>query len=522
MLIIEDKKAVVLHLSQPERVTTVIPGAKKLIFQGKNLVVVKHGVDESIVLRNLGFKVSSPIKYQYVWPRNVHTVPSPFKEQKLTAEFLTLYNRAFVLSEPGCGKTLAALWAADFLREQGKANKILIVATLSTLNLVWAREIAEHLPHLNVAVLHGTKDKRLKMLAQDADAYIINHDGICVLSKELAERKDIDIVIVDEIASFRNYKTNRWKALNHITSNMTRVWGLTGTPTPNAPTDAFGQVRLISPQRVPRYFGAFRDKVMRQYGPFKWLPRDEATDIVHEAMQPAIRFTREEMVELPETMYEDREVSLSPDQRRMYAQMLRDLATSYGADTISAANDAVAASKLLQIASGVAYGAVEGSQIVLPCTERIALVKEIIEQSSAKVIVFAPFRSVVDMLEAELGKDYTVGKIHGGTTKSSRDGIFTQFQGNSMGLRVIVAHPGTMAHGLNLTAADTVIWYAPVYSNEIYEQANARITRPGQKRKQLIFHIQSTEMERRIYKRLRNRQRLQGLLLDLVKGGFDL
>jgi SNF2 family DNA or RNA helicase len=478
-------------------------------------VAVRHGLDESIVLRNLGFKAPSPITYQYDWPRNELRVKQPFNAQKKTAEFLTMNPRSFVLSEIGTGKTMSTLWAADYLMTNKHVQKVLIVSTLSTLQRVWLDEINEHFPHRTAVVLHDTAAKRKKLLEEDVDFYIINHDGLSLIAPELLKRLDINLIVVDEIASFRNAQTKRWKTLNSITNNRRWVWGLTGTPSPNSPVDAYGQCKLISPQRVSRYFGAFKDAVMRQVGPFKWVPRDNAAEIVHNAMQPAIRYTRAEIMDLPDCMFETRHVELSPVQKVAYSTMLRDLAANIGGNTVIAANDAVAAGKLLQVACGVVY-ANNHEQIQIPSIDRVKETVEIIEQSHAKVIVFAPFRSVVEWLAEELNKHFPTEFVHGGTSATARNRIFSRFQ-HEKDFKVIVAHPGAMAHGLTLTEANTIVWFCPIYSNEIYEQANGRINRPGQKNNMLVVHIEGTELERRIYKRLSSRQRLQGLLLDMVK-----
>lgn len=514
MLVIQESKALVLKLKFPARVTTIIPTSRVFEHEGEQLVVVKHGIEECVVLRNLGMKVTSPILYDYEWPRNPN-ITSPFKSQIATAAFLTLNPKAFVLSSMGLGKTLASLWAADYLMRQGLVHKCLVISTLSTLTRVWADELMENIPDRNSVVLHNTREKRLALLAQDVDFYIINHDGIGIIEQALAKRPDIDLIIIDEIAEFRNANTKGWKTLNRIVSPRKRVWGLTGTPTPQAPSDAFGQVKLIAPQNVPKYFSSFKDLVMRQVGPFRWVARDTATDVVLAAMQPAIRFERKDELDLPECMYETREAVFTAEQTRMYKAMVKELVTMYADSQITAANDAVAASKLLQIACGVAYGK-EKVRIAIPCEPRIALVRELISQAEAKVLIFCPFKSVAEMLRDELSKDLKVAMIHGEVKQSERNEIFYQFQKTDM-LDVIVAHPETMSHGLTLVAANMIIWYAPTYSNNIYEQANARITRPGQKNKQFIVHIEGCEFERRVYKKLRDRKAAQGTLLDLVK-----
>lgn len=512
MLVSRKHRKLVLKLKNPERVTTVIPTAKRFDYKGTELVAVPHRLDETRVLRNLGFAAPSPIKYHYDWSGQYQ----PFFAQRETADFLTINPKAFVLNDLGTGKTLSVLWTFDYLRQMGLAKKMLIVSPLSTLEHTWADEVFRHFPHLTTGVLYGTKERRLKMLKEDVDIYLVNHDGIKVIQDELIARTDIDTITVDEIASFRNGSSGRWKSLNKICAGRERVWGLTGTPTPNLPTDAWAQCRLIAPERIPPYFGKFREAVMKQFGPFKWLPREGATEIVAAAMQPAVRFTREECVDLPPCIYLDRTVALSKEQADAYRTMQAKLKMEFEEQQVTAVNEAVKLQKLIQIACGVVYDS-EGNDVILPNDPRVAVVREVIEEAGTKVIVFVPFKGVLRHVAEQLSKDFSVAVVSGDTPTAERREIFRDFQ-KARDPRVLVAQPAAMSHGLTLTAASTIIWYAPITSNEVYQQANGRITRPGQKHTQFIVNIEATPVERRIYDRLKNKQSLQGLLLSTVKG----
>jgi SNF2 family DNA or RNA helicase len=437
----------------------------------------------------------------------------PFEHQRVMSEFMTMHHRCFNLGDMGVGKTIATLWAYDYLRQEGVVHKLLVVTPLSTLERTWGDELFRNFPHLTFAVLHGTRDRREKLLQEDVDVYLINHDGAKILAKQIAARADIDIVVIDEIAqAARNASTDRWKALKAIIKDKLWVWGLTGTPTPNEPTDAWAQCRLVVPENVPPYYGKFRDSVMKQVSNFKWVARPNALDIVHDAMQPAIRYKRDECIDLPECVYETRTAKMTPDQTRMYKEMLARLHTEMNGNQITAVNEAVKAMKLVQIAAGVCLDN-DGNAVAVPAHERLAATLEIIEEAPAKVIVFVPFTAVLRAVEAYLIKHVSVEIIDGSVSKAERDRILGAFQ-NTSEPRVLVAQPAAMSHGLTLTAANTIIWFAPVNSNETYEQANARITRPGQKNKQLIIHIEGSPIEQRIYDRLRNKGKMQGLLLE--------
>jgi SNF2 family DNA or RNA helicase len=519
MLIHKEKKAVVLKLRNPSRVTTVIPTAVVVDHKGQQIVAVPHRPDETRVLRNLGFEVPDPMPIHYVWPK-VSGRHDPFAAQRETASFLTMHSRAYCLNGMGTGKTNSALWAYDYLRRTKQVKKMLVVCPLSTMERTWADSVFQTFPHLDCAVLHGTREKRLKMLKQDVHVYIINIDGVPTIAEELKNRPDIDLIVIDELALARNSSTERWKILNTICNKhptVRRVWGMTGSPTPNSPTDAWAQCKLVTPDNplVPKYFSAFRDKVMRQLTQFKWVPRAEANDVVYQMMQPAIRFSLDDCTDLPEQTFITREVEMTTEQKKAYKDMLSKLATEYQGGQILAVNEAIKANKLIQIACGVAYGT-GGEEVVLPAKPRLDVLKEVIEESEGKVIVFVPLTGALESVADELRKDWTVETIHGGTSKNERDRIFAEFQ-KTPDPRVLVANASTMSHGLTLTAATTIVWYAPVHSNEVYEQACARVRRPGQTRTTVIVHIAGSDIERRVYKRLQDKQSMQGLLLDMMK-----
>jgi len=514
--LVKEKEAVLLRVREPSRITTVIPTAKVL---KNHIVAVPHRPEEMRVLSNLGFDgIPDPLKTNYAFPKAGGRY-DPFAAQIETANFLSMNNRCFVLNSMGTGKTVSSLWAYDYMRSRKQVNKVLIICPLSTMERTWADEIFKTFPHLDSAVIYGSRQRRLKLLQQDAHIYIINIDGIKTIKDALATRDDIDLVIVDEVAMFRNASTARWKELNEILNKQSqrKVWALTGMPTPNSPLDAWAQVKVVTPTNpvVPKYFGKARDVLMRQLTQFKWVPRDNANDTVKEWMQPAIRFSLDDCTDLPEQIHISRDAQMSDEQKKAYVEMLSALKTEYEGGELLAVNEAVKANKLVQIACGVAYGK-EGETVVLPAPDRINVLKEIIEESEGKVIVFVPLTGVLEELAFELGQQWEVATIHGGTPKHERDTIFQDFQ-KQPSPHVLIANPATMSHGLTLTAATTIIWYAPVHSNDIYEQACARVRRPGQKRTTVIAHIAASEVERRIYQRLKTKQKMQGLLLDMMK-----
>lgn len=517
MLVVKDAQALAMKLKDPNRVLATIPSSRLLNYNGKQIVVAPHRLDEVRVLRNLGISAPSPIEYYYKWPGKF----TPYEHQKKTSAFLTLNQRCLVLNEIGTGKTQSALWAADYLMSVKQVKKVLILSPLSTLERVWNDAIFQQFHHRQAVVLYGSAKRRLKLLENDAHFYIINHDGFGIISE--AAKGMFDLIIADEAAVFRNPSTRRFRVLrNWMKANPTcKLWLMTGTPTPNAPTDAWTLAKLVDNQSVAETFTAFRDMVMYKEGMHRYLPRPESIEVVKAVLQPSIRYKRDDCFDLPDTVFQTRSVELTLEQKKHYEEMRKHLITEMRQEgNVTAVNEAVKMQKLIQIACGVAYGEM-GQPIEVDCTPRVEAVKEIIEEAGEKVIVFVPLTGTLKMLERELSKHWSVGVVNGAVSSAARNVIFDNFQ-NHKDPKVLIAHPATMAHGLTLTAASTVIWYGPIASNEQYVQANGRVERIGKRHVANVVHIEGTKLENQIFERLKNKQTLQGLLLDMIEKGNEL
>src|SRR5262245_54892100 len=269
-------------------ITSFFPHAVKFKWDGADYLALPHGIDETRILRNLDITVPAPIVEHYGFPSADGR--KPFGKQILTAALMTMHARCYGLNDMGTGKTKAAIWAHDYLQTNGYARRMLVVAPLSTLAFTWQREIFATLPHKKVNVLTGTAEKRKKLLAEHCDIYIINHDGVKVIEKELLQRLDIDVICFDEAAAYRNSRAERSKIARGLSNRRKYIWGMTGSPTPSAPTDAFGLAKLITPQTAPRSFTMFRQECMTQVNQFKWVPRRDAAETVAAVLQPSVRF----------------------------------------------------------------------------------------------------------------------------------------------------------------------------------------------------------------------------------------
>jgi len=499
MQIVEDK-AILFKTRNPNKYN-IIPKHKVIAeYDDGCEIAVYWGLDEVRVLRNLGVKnVPSPITKRYNWPGKY----KPMAHQIETAAFLTLHRKAFVFSEPGTGKTLSALWAADYLMSLGKIRRVLILCPLSIMQSAWLGDLNNSIIHRSAVVAHHTQaSRRIEMVQEDYEFVIANYDGLNLIANEVIADGRFDLVIVDEANAYKTVSTRRWKSLKSILRPETNLWMMTGTPAAQSPADAYGLAKLVNPTGVPLFFTGWRDKVMYKATMYKWTPKAGSIDMVHEALQPAIRYTKEQCLDLPPVLTMVRDVPLTPQQAKYYNLLKDKMLIEASGETISAVNAAAGVSKLLQISCGAAY--TDDKEVVeFDSAPRLAVLEEILEETSRKVIIFALFRNTITTILDHLAKKgYPAECIHGDIPPTKRADIIRRFQ-HEESPRVLVMQPQATAHGITLTAADTVVFYGPLMSVEQYVQCIARADRKGQDSdKVTVVHIQGSPIEKKMFKAL--------------------
>ena len=512
MQIIEDK-ALLLRTRNPHKYS-IIPKHKVVDEKdGVYEVAVYWGLDEARVLKNLGVKnVPSPITRRYDWPGRY----KPMAHQIETAAFLTMNRRAFCFNDPGTGKTLSALWAADYLMQRKEVRRVLVLCPLSIMHSAWMGDIASSVIHRSAVVAHHSQAaRRIEMIQQNYEIVISNYDGLNLIADEINANGKFDLVIVDEANAYKNPSTRRWKALASIIKPETYLWMMTGTPASQSPVDAYGLARLVNPSGVPKFQTAWRDKVMNKITMFKWAPKADARDKVYEALQPAIRFTKEQCLDLPPVVTITREVPMTPQQNKYYRLLKEQMLVRAAGETISAVNAGVAVNKLLQISCGAAY--TDDKEVVeFDAGPRLNVLDEVLEETDRKVIIFALFRSSIDTITNHLTKHgYAVAQIHGDVSATKRGQIINDFQ-NTDNIRVLVMQPAATAHGITLTAADTVVFYGPLMSVEQYIQCIARADRKGQDAdKVTVVHIESSPIEKKLFKAMSTKVSDHSLLVGM-------
>ena len=508
-----------VQLTVPEHIVPHITSnieKSEVVKRNGNLaeMLIYWGVDEMTRLNQLvSFRnnLPSPMAKEYQWPG----IFKPFDHQKTTAEFLSINFRAFCFNEAGTGKTSSAIWAADYLMSIGKVKRVLIICPLSIMYSAWQADIFNTAMHRTSAVAHGPAAKREKIIKGEYEFVIINYEGVAIVLDEVI-KGGFDLIIIDEANAYKSISTSRWKTLAKVMKPETRLWMMTGTPAAQSPLDAFGLAKLVCPNRVPKYTSAWRDKVMYQKTRFKWLPKHTAKDDVYKALQPAIRYSKDECLDLPDVMYQTRDIPLTPQVAKYYKALKEEMLIHAAGEMISSVNAAAALNKLLQISGGAVY--TDKHEVVeFDISPRLSALDEVLEETSNKVIIFVPYRHTIEVVSRHLTqKNISNAIINGPVSATERANIINQFQ-TMDDPRVLVIQPQAASHGVTLTRADTIVFWSPVLSVETYLQCIARIDRYGQKNKMTVVHLQGSEVEKKMYRMLQGKVDLHSKLVDLYR-----
>jgi SNF2 family DNA or RNA helicase len=382
----------------------------------------------------------------------------------------------------------------------------------------WLGDLFRIAMHRSAAIAYGAAARRKEIIKGDYDFVIINYDGVEIVVDEIVEA-GFDLIICDEASALKNVSTRRWKKISSIVKMNTWLWLMTGTPAAQSPLDAYGMAKLVSPDRVPRTAGAWRDMVMSNVTQYRWVPKPRSKEMVFKALQPAIRFTKAECLDLPEVTYITRDVELTAQQKRYYQELKSEMLFTAAGEEVTAINAASSINKLLQISCGAVY--TDGQQVLeFDVSPRLRVLKEVLDETEHKTLVFVPYRHTIELVKAFLEKnDVTSEIINGDVSPGKRAEIFNKFQTQS-DPKVLIIQPQAASHGVTLTAADNVVFWSPVTSLETYLQCIARIDRVGQKNKMTVTHLQGSDVERKLYKALHERKNLHSEMVDMYKKGL--
>ena len=451
---------------------------------------------------------------EYNWPmknKDWH----PFENQKKTTEFLLRNKRAYVLSEMRTGKTLSALWATDFLFHMERIRKVLVIAPLSTIKVVWAQAIFDNLPHRKYAIAHGGREARIRAIQSDAHYVLINHDGIKSCPIELIN-ENFDVIIIDELTAYKNANNDRSETMKFIASKAKAVWGMTGNATPNSPSEAFGQAKVVNPGNMflPKYFTRFKQMVETQIAPYVWVPKPDAKDVVYKVLQPSIRFTRAECFDIPPMIHTPIALEMSAEQKRVYEAVKNELYHEYDKGEITVVNAAVKLSKLLQICAGAVKND-DGGIYYLDDSPKVNYILEVLEESQRKKLVVASaFRASVERLHETFVKEKIPCEyIHGGVSPNKRAEHMMRFQNGDM--QILVVQPQAVSHGTCFDATNMTIWHSITPSGETFSQMNDRIISASQKDKQYVEFLIGSKADQHMLDIVSRKKDISSSVMDM-------
>ena len=467
----------------------------------------------------------------------------PHKYQLRAIEYARERDRAGLLLRPGLGKTSASLTAFADLKDNFDAWRALVIAPLQVCHLVWPAETKkwDHLKHLKVRILHG--NDKLEHLRAKADVYVINPAGLKWLA---AQKWDVpDFLIVDEMTAFKHHTTVRAKLLKKIIEqgNVQRRVGLTGTPAPNGLEDLFGETLMLDGgERLGETLKEFRSRfwfapVQNKDGYYDWEPTTRSEELIYKALDGLmLRLDGAGELDLPEVVYSDIKVEMPAKAQEQYNELRAELILELEKGTVTALNAGALISKCRQLAAGGIYVTPEGrfsvatedtgGKGVLPWQDihdaKLERLGELWEESGRRqMMIIYDYKHTRERVQRYFKKHFklTVPAIGGGTSPAIAKGLALQW--NSGELPVLLGHPRSMGHGLNLqeSAADQLVWFDPIYDLELYEQVNGRLDRQGNKAKSVyIYHLLTERtVDSSIMRALRNKAVVQDKLLNALR-----
>lgn len=479
-----------------------------------NVIVLPHCNDSVKILANMNVNVDGCELFEWYYTPPQSDGKTPWWWQHETAKFLSENHYAFVTSTPRTGKTLATLMGMDFIQQQ-VGGSALIVAPLTVANRgEWAKTCEEWFPRKRVQLIH--KD-RMKDLKQPADVYLINPDGLKIVTEELRQkvmRGEITIMIFDELTEFANTQSKRWKAANYIAEHCPYRWGLTGTP--GKPDKIFGQVKLINPAQMRMSKSRWREETEYQATQFKWVPKAGHEEKIKEVMQPCIRYDKDDLMRIPKPQVIKESVPLTDEQAKLTEQLIEDLFFAVESDTVEAMNASVIAQKLLQV-SGGAVRSSQGNTIRVDAEHKLNKLVEILHRTPRKKVVFSSFTAVNELLVDHIrASGFTCEKIDGSVTGGKRADILRAFL-DDKDPHVLVCHPRTTAFGVELASADYIICYGvPLTGAFMYQQMFERLSSSRQTAEEtFVIHLAAGKQDELSFAALANGVNIERNIVNL-------
>lgn len=440
---------------------------------------------------------------------------SPHDYQKYATKFIMEHPVSAVLLEMGLGKSVITLTAInDLMLDYFDVSRTLVIAPLRVANSTWPDEIKkwDHLKHLNYSVVIGSEKERLDALKKPAHIYLINRENVDWLITKSGISWKFDMVVIDELSSFKSYQAKRFKSLLKVRPKIKRIVGLTGTPSSNGLMDLWAEFRLLDMgERLGRYITYYRQNFFvpdkrNQQMIFSYKPRDGAEKKIYSLISDiTISMKSKDFLKMPECLMNEVIVTLSDKEQKLYDSLKQDMVLSLEENEIDAINAAALSNKLLQMSNGAVYN--DDKESLHIHDRKLDALEDLIEGANGKPVLVAYwFKHDLEKIKDR----FDVREI-----KSAKD-ISDWNKGK---IPVALIHPASAGHGLNLQAGgSTLIWFGLTWSLELYQQTNARLYRQGQDSTVVIHHILTKgTIDEDVMKALKSKKKIQDALIDSVK-----
>lgn len=446
---------------------------------------------------------------------------SPHEYQRFVIDYIKQNPIAAVFLDMGLGKTSITLTALnDLLFDSFDVHRILVVAPLRVARNTWSAEIKkwEHLHDLQYSIVVGTEKERLSALEKRADIYIINRENVQWLVEKSGKKFDYDMVVVDELSSFKNHEAKRFRAFMKVRPKVKRIVGLTGTPSSNGLMDLFAEFRLLDMgERLGRFIGAYRANFFRpdkMNGPivYSYKPIPGAESMIYNRISDiTISMKATDYLKMPELVSSRYEVQMDDAEKQKYEEFKKDLVLEIEDGEITAANAASLSGKLSQMANGAVYS--DDLTVMQIHDRKLDALEDIIEAANGKPVLVAYwFKHDLTRITERLRKlNVTYQKLD--SDESIR-------KWNTKELQVGLIHPASAGHGLNLqSGGSTMVWFGLTWSLELYQQTVARLWRQGQTENTVVIQhiVTAGTIDERILKALEQKDSTQSALIDAVK-----
>lgn len=438
---------------------------------------------------------------------NQKIILSPLQVQ--AKDWLVQHTHALFWGEPGCGKTAIALMAIqELLSKKTMSARVWVITPKSTLVDTWLRHINQMLPKARAVVYATASTEQLS----NAHFWLMTPDLLHSRLPILMQQPSPSILVWDEVTSLAGRKA-RYRAARTLKKkhNPTFIWGMTGTPMADSPLSLFAQAAFVTAQERYVSMTEWRYTTMNQVSQFDWVPKPGWMELVKKWLPDNLHLKAESVYKKTKTHYDVSHVPIKQDLVLLQRELRKEQMLTINEHAFVASNQAHLCLMSLHIAAGFLYKNHEHAEreVCVLSPQRVDAVVALARSRSHKCLIFSPYNYLAEELAARLESLLITGAT------SNRDALFKQFREDA-NHRFLVANPAAMAHGITLTEAKEVIWAAPCYSNQIYQQANARIQRIGQTHDVLVTNFVGCHLEALVYKALENKEQMQKLFLDYV------